>query len=120
MEDATIEAPDVVPDDPAVLAEKQRVTAAIEEAIAAEPVEAWLARLGAAGVPAGPVLARETVHADTQARANRLVQEVDQPGLGPITMLGAVFRIDGADPPATRPAPSLGSDTEAVLKEIGA
>ncbi len=120
LEDATIEAPDVVPDDPAVLVQKQRVTAEIEEAIAAEPVEAWLARLGAAGVPAGPVLARETVHADAQARANRLVQDVDQPGLGPVTMLGAVFRIDGADPEATRPAPSLGADTEAVLREVGA
>ena len=96
------------------------MTAEIEEAIAAEPVEAWLARLGAAGVPAGPVLARETVHADAQARANRLVQDVDQPGLGPVTMLGAVFRIDGADPEATRPAPTLGADTEAVLREVGA
>jgi crotonobetainyl-CoA:carnitine CoA-transferase CaiB-like acyl-CoA transferase len=120
LEDATIEAPDVVPEDTALLAEKQRVTAEIEEAIAAEPVEAWLARLGAAGVPAGPVLARETVHADVQARANRLVQDVDQPGLGPVTMLGAVFRIDGADPEATRPAPLLGADTEAVLREVGA
>ena len=120
FEDATIEAPDVVPEDPALLAEKQRVTAEIEQAVAAEPVEAWLARLGAVGVPAGPVLARETVHADAQARANRLVQDVDQPGLGPITVLGAVFRIDGADPEATRPAPPLGADTEAVLREVGA
>ena len=59
LDDPTIAAPDVVPDDAAVLASKQRVTAAIERAIAAEPVEAWLARLGAAGVPAGPVLTRE-------------------------------------------------------------
>jgi crotonobetainyl-CoA:carnitine CoA-transferase CaiB-like acyl-CoA transferase len=120
LEDATIEAPDLVPDDPTVLAQKQRLTAGIEDAIAAEPVEAWLARLGAAGVPAGPVLARERVHADAQARANRLVQDVDQPGLGPVTMLGAVFRIDGADPEAIRPAPTLGADTEAVLREVGA
>ncbi len=120
LRDATIEAPDVVPDDAAVLEEKQRLTAAIEQAIATEPVEAWLARLGAAGVPAGPVLARETVHADAQARANMLVQEVEQPGLGPITMLGPVFRVDGLDPPETRPAPSLGADTESVLKELGA
>ncbi len=119
LDDATIATPDVVPDDPHVLAEKQRVTATIEQTIAAESVEAWLARLGAAGVPAGPVLTRETVHADVQIRANGLLQDVEQPGLGPLTMLGGVFRIDGADDATTRPAPGLGADTEAVLAEVG-
>ena len=118
--DPTIAAPDVVPDDPAVLAEKQRVTAAIEAEIAADSVEAWLARLGAEGVPSGPVLARETVHADPQVRANGLLQSVAQPGLGQITMLGAIFRVGGADPAATSPAPALGADTDAVLAEVGA
>jgi crotonobetainyl-CoA:carnitine CoA-transferase CaiB-like acyl-CoA transferase len=120
LADSTIAAPDVVPDDASVLEEKQRVTATIEREIAGEPVEAWLARFGAEGVPAGPVLARETVQADAQVRANGLVQDVEQPGLGPLTMLGGVFRVDGEDPAATRPAPELGADTEALLAEIGA
>ena len=96
LDDATIAAPDrgarTMP--PSSRA-KQRVTAAVERAIAAEPVEAWLARLGSAAVPAGPVLTRESVHADAQARANGLLQDVEQPGLGPMTMLGGVFRFDG-------------------------
>ena len=120
LDDPTIGAPDVVPDDPGVLEEKQRVTAGIEAAIAAEPVEAWLARFGAVAVPCGPVLSRESVHADPQARANGLVQDLVQPGLGPVTMLGRVFRIDEGDPGAVAPAPALGADTEAVLAEIGA
>ena len=118
LEDATIETPDLVPGDRALLAEKQRVTTMIEREILAETVETWLARLGSAVVPAGPVLARESVHADEQARANGLLQDVDQPGLGPMTMLGGVFRFDGEDPAATQPAPSLGADTEAVLREV--
>ena len=115
LDDPTIEAPDLVPDDAAVLAAKQRLTAAIEGAIAAAPVEEWLARLGAVGVPAGPVLSRETVHGDEQVRANGLIQDVTQPGLGTLTMLGGVFRIDGADPDEARAAPMLGADTDAVL-----
>ena len=120
LDDPTIEAPDLVPADPAVLAGKQQLTAAIEGAIAAAPVEEWLARLGAIGVPAGPVLSRETVHADEQVRANGLIQDVAQPGLGSVTMLGGVFRVDGADGGGTRPAPLLGADTDAVLAELGA
>jgi crotonobetainyl-CoA:carnitine CoA-transferase CaiB-like acyl-CoA transferase len=119
LEDATIATPDLVPANAAVLAEKQRITTLIEEEIAAGSVEAWLARLGSAAVPAGPVLARESVHADAQARANGLLQDVEQPGLGSMTMLGGVFRFDGEDPAATRPAPSLGADTDAVLREVG-
>ncbi len=118
LEDASIAAPDLVPSDPDVLAEKRHVTASIERVIARDSVEAWLVVLGAAGVPAGPVLARETVHADVQARANGLIQDVEQPGLGGVTMLGGVFRIGGGDPDAIRPAPALGADTEALLAEI--
>ena len=120
LDDPTIEAPDLVPDDAAVLAAKQRLTAAIEGAIAAAPVEEWLARLGAVGVPAGPVLSRETVHGDEQVRANGLIQDVMHPGLGPLTMLGGVFRVDGEGAGQTRPAPLLGADTDAVLAELGA
>ena len=74
---------------------------------------------GLGGSPGGPVLARETVHADEQVRANRLVQELEQPGLGSVTMIGPVFRLGDADPPGARAAPELGADTEAVLAEIG-
>ena len=120
LEDRTIEAPDLVPDNTGVLAEKQRLTALVEEAIAVDPVEAWLARLSAVGVPAGPVLVRESVQADAQVRSNGLVQELEQPGLGRIAVLGGVFRVDGDDPPGVRPAPVLGADTDAVLREVGA
>ena len=120
LDDPTASTPDLVPEDPAVLREKRRLTATVEQEIAATPVETWLPRLAAAGVPAGPVLLRETVNADPQVRANGLLQDVEQPGLGPLTMLGGVFRIDGADPAMMRPAPALGADTEAVLAEVGA
>jgi crotonobetainyl-CoA:carnitine CoA-transferase CaiB-like acyl-CoA transferase len=120
LEDPTIAAPDLVPDDPEVLDAKQRLTAVVEEAILAAPVEAWLARFGAVAVPVGPVLARESVHADDQVRANGLLQDVAQPGLGRVTMLGAIFGINAEDAAPTRPAPTLGADTDAVLAEVGA
>jgi crotonobetainyl-CoA:carnitine CoA-transferase CaiB-like acyl-CoA transferase len=118
--DATIEAPDVVPVDEVVLDAKHELTGSIERAIGEETVESWLARLAAAGVPCGPVLARESVHADSQVRANGLIGEVAQPGLGTITMLGPVFRLGNSEPARPAAAPLLGADTASVLAEVGA
>jgi len=113
LDDPTIEAPDLLPEDEALLARKRTVVAAIEERILAEPVDHWLERFEAAGVPCGPVLAREGVPADAQVRANRLVEEVVQPGLGPVTVLGRVFGL--GEEGGIAPAPALGAHTDEVL-----
>ena len=117
LEDATVEAPDVVPRDDRVLAAKVALTAEIERRLAERPVAAWLEVLGAQGVPCGPVLTRESVHADPQVRATGMVAEVSQPGLGPVRLLapflGPASRANGA-----APAPELGADTDAVLTEL--
>ena len=118
LDDATIAAPDLIPEDGAVLEHKRTVTTEIAAEIAAAPVETWLARLAAAGVPCGPVLARETVHADPQVRANGFLAEVDQPGLGAMTMLGRLFRVGAGESGPVGPAPALGADTDAVLAEL--
>jgi crotonobetainyl-CoA:carnitine CoA-transferase CaiB-like acyl-CoA transferase len=110
MDDPTIEAPDLVPDDPEVLALKRRLTGEIERSVAGDSVAALLGRLEAAGVPASPVLVRESVHADPQVQASGLVAAVDQPGLGPVQMLRSLVGSGSA-----APAPELGADTEAVL-----
>ena len=73
LEDATIAAPDLVPEDPT----GARREAACDRVDRAGDRRRRRSRrgwrvLGAAGVPAGPVLARETVHADAQVRANGL------------------------------------------------
>lgn len=117
LEDATVEAPDLVPDDPVVLAEKEAVTAEIERVIAREPVETWTRRLEAAGVPCGVVQMRETIHGDPQVAAERLLGEIEQPGLGAARVLAPFVRVGGAAP-QPRPAPALGADTEDVLEEL--
>ena len=113
LDDPTVEAPDLVPDDADVLAGKQRLTAGIERALADEPSARALERLVAAGVPASPVLVRETVLADEQVVASQLVASVAQPGLGEVRMLRSLV---GERP--LEPAPELGADTETVLGEL--
>jgi crotonobetainyl-CoA:carnitine CoA-transferase CaiB-like acyl-CoA transferase len=113
VDDPTIDAPDLVPGDAGVLEIKQRLTAEIERAIAAGPVAELLERLASAGVPASPVLVRESVHADEQVLASGLIATVDQPGLGPVQMLRSLVGGRSAEP-----APELGADTDAVFGEV--
>ena len=120
LEDLTIEAPDLIPDDAGVVAAKRAVTSEIAARIATEPVDAWLSRLEAALVPCGPVLARETVHADPQVQANGFLAEVDQPGLGAMTMLGRLFHVGDGENAPVGAAPVLGADTASVIAELDA
>lgn len=117
LEDPTVEAPDVVPVDAAVLAAKRELTTAIERAVAGRGVDEWIGRFEAVSVPCGRVQQRETIGVDPQVVAERLVGEVDQPGLGAVRLL-ALFVRAGGDARAPVAAPALGADTEAVLAEL--
>ena len=117
LEDETVDAPDVVPDDPTVLARKEGLTGEIERVIAGAPASEWLGRFQAAGVPCGYVHTRDGVHADSQVAAAGLLGEVVQPGLGSVQLLAPVVRV-GESEPNMSPAPVLGADTEAVLREL--
>jgi crotonobetainyl-CoA:carnitine CoA-transferase CaiB-like acyl-CoA transferase len=56
---------------------------------------------------------------DPQVRANGLLADVEQPGLGLVTMLGRTFGVAGAEGPVGA-APRIGEHTDAVLREVGA
>ena len=117
LDDATVEAPDVVPDDEAVLGAKRELTAAIAGEFSKQPATTWIERLESAGVPCARVQQREGVLFDPQVVAERLVGRVTQPGLGEIDLLAPFVRTGGqARPPSA--APVLGADTEAVLAEL--
>jgi crotonobetainyl-CoA:carnitine CoA-transferase CaiB-like acyl-CoA transferase len=113
----TVDAPDLVPDDPAVLAAKQELTTVIADAFAQRSVTDWLGELEAVGVPCGRVQQRETIHADPQVIAEQLVGRVAQPGLGELDLLAPFVRV-GGEQRAPAAAPALGADTDAVLGEL--
>jgi crotonobetainyl-CoA:carnitine CoA-transferase CaiB-like acyl-CoA transferase len=118
LDDATVEAPDLVPEDAATLAAKEELTDRIAQAFSTRPVAEWTGRLEAVGVPCGPVQRREAVGGDPQVAAERLVGEIDQPGLGAVRLLAPFVRVGGGNPEPA-PAPSLGEHTELVLEELG-
>ena len=118
LDDPTVAAPDVVPDDPDVLAAKEKLSTAVADRLAQRTAADWIAALESAGVPCGPVQPREAVAADPQVVAEGLIARVAQPGLGEVDLLAPFVRVGGERRVAAA-APSLGADTDAVLAELG-
>jgi crotonobetainyl-CoA:carnitine CoA-transferase CaiB-like acyl-CoA transferase len=114
--DPAIEAPDLVPQDADVLAAKRALTASIAGTFLEGTVAHWVDRLGAAGVPCGPVQRREGLLADPQIAAEHLFGRTTQPGVGAMTLLAPFVRVGNTA--GIAPAPELGAHTREILEEL--
>jgi crotonobetainyl-CoA:carnitine CoA-transferase CaiB-like acyl-CoA transferase len=101
---------------------RQQVIELLETAFAEIPAEELLARLGAAGVPAGKVRTLDEVYAWEQTLSQGLAISVDHATAGPLTLPGPPLRFfapaaDGEVETTRRdhtPPPVLGADGEAI------
>jgi crotonobetainyl-CoA:carnitine CoA-transferase CaiB-like acyl-CoA transferase len=84
--------------------------------LATRPVADWVGVLERAGVPGGPVLSLPEVFAGPAAH---MVETVEHPGLGPLSLVRSPIGIDGAKPDVRRHPPRLGEHTADVLGELG-
>jgi len=99
---------------------RDALTAAIEEVLAAEPAEHWLAILEKEGVPAGKVRTIDDVYAWEQVRSQGLVIDVEHPVFGRLELPGPTLRFDGLPYAGARsrhlPPPRLDEHGEAVRR----
>ena len=79
----------------------------------------WLARLEAAGIPAGPVLSIGDMLKDPQVLARDMVVEVEHSRLGPVKALGSPVKFSKTPTEIKRGAPLLGEHTREILDEYG-
>jgi crotonobetainyl-CoA:carnitine CoA-transferase CaiB-like acyl-CoA transferase len=86
---------------------------------AARPAADWLARLEAAGVPAGPVLDIAEMHRDPQTLARDMVVSVEHSRLGPVQTIGLPVKFSGTPGSVRRAAPLYGEHSREVLAEFG-
>ena len=91
----------------------------VDKDIAARTTSDWLARLEAAGVPAGPVLSIGEMLNDPQVLARDMVVEVEHSRLGKMKTLGPPVKFSSTPGRVQRGAPQLGQHTREVLKEYG-
>jgi crotonobetainyl-CoA:carnitine CoA-transferase CaiB-like acyl-CoA transferase len=78
-----------------------------------------LARLEAAGVPAGPVYDVLEMHADPQVEAREMVVEVEHARLGPVRTLGLPVKFSDTPGRVRAGAPLYGQHTREVLRAHG-
>jgi crotonobetainyl-CoA:carnitine CoA-transferase CaiB-like acyl-CoA transferase len=96
------------------LAQRERVTRAVGEALGRLGTAEAVELLVAAGVPAAPVNTVAEALADPQVAEREMVVEA-----GGVRMVGNPVKLVGRDTQRFRPAPSLGRDSQEVLREAG-
>jgi crotonobetainyl-CoA:carnitine CoA-transferase CaiB-like acyl-CoA transferase len=91
----------------------------IEAVTVTEPRAHWLAKCEEVGVPAGPIYSVPEALDDAHARARGMVQELAHPQAGRVKGLGNPVKLSRTPPVMAKAAPTLGEDTDAILRELG-
>ena len=101
------------------MAHRDALTAEMNAVLATRTRADWIARLDAAGVPAGPVhsLGEALTHPQTLARG--MVVDLVHPEAGPTKAIGCPIHFSRTPAAVTRPAPRLGEHSREVLRETG-
>lgn len=101
-------------------ANQSALEALLEARLASAPAAHWLERLGAAGVPAGPVNRISDALAMEQVAARTMLVETALPNGRPLRVAGNPVKLAGVPDPSTRPpAPALDGDRAAILAMLG-
>lgn len=106
-------------DNPSRSVRAAELSAELQKGFEGRPTAEWLDRLGAAGVPAGPIHDMEGVYADPQVRARHMVVETDHPAAGRVKNIGVPVKLSETPGAIRCSAPTLGQHTDEVLRELG-
>lgn len=79
----------------------------------------WIECIEAAEVPAAPINSIAEVAAWEHLSARKMLVEVEHPVAGPGRFVRFPVQMSGAGQAASHPAPTLGQDTDAILRELG-
>lgn len=99
------------------LANRDALVALLDARLATAPTATWVTRL-AGKVPVAPVLNLGQALDSPHVGATGGIQTVDHPARPGLRVLSSPIRLDG-ERPRVRLAPALGSDTQALLAEVG-
>ncbi len=97
-----------------------RLEQEMEDVLKANTTAHWIAVVGKAGVPCGPINNIAQALAHPQVAARNMVVEVPDGSGGMLKLAGNPLKMSAfTDPPTRPPAPDLDSDRDAILSYLG-
>jgi crotonobetainyl-CoA:carnitine CoA-transferase CaiB-like acyl-CoA transferase len=90
----------------------------VQAFMAERPRAFWLAELERVGVPCGPINDLAQVFEDPQVRHRGLKLSLPHSAAGSLPLVASPIRYSNAELAYTRAGPTLGQDTESILREI--
>ncbi len=91
----------------------------LEKTFATRPMEEWVDKLLAAGIPAGPIYNYEQALDNEHARTRHVAMEIDHPVEGRVKSIGFPVKLSGTPQQVRRPPPLLGQHNAELLAELG-
>ena len=101
------------------VAQRKALIPMLRQATVTRTTAEWIAALEAAAVPCGPINDLAGVFADPQTVARGVRVAMPHPLGGTVPQVGNPIRLSATPVDYRRAPPTLGQDTEAVLRELG-
>jgi crotonobetainyl-CoA:carnitine CoA-transferase CaiB-like acyl-CoA transferase len=103
---------------PQRVANRELLVPQIADILRGRPVDHWMPLLRDANVPAGPINDFRQVFDDPQIRHRQVVQEIEHPLSGRMSMVGNPLKFSSTPVEYKLPPPLLGEHTAEVLREL--
>lgn len=97
----------------------ESITAMLRSIFETRPRDHWTRLLADQDVPCEPIVSRDELFADAQARDNAYLVDIDDPHAGRMTTMGLPLRLSRTPGELRRPAPLLGEQSDEILRELG-
>jgi crotonobetainyl-CoA:carnitine CoA-transferase CaiB-like acyl-CoA transferase len=101
------------------VAQRKELIPLLRQATVLRTTAEWIAALEAAAVPCGPINDLAAVFADPQVLARGLAVRMPHPLGGTAPQVASPIRLSATPVEYRRAPPTLGQDTDAVLRELG-
>ena len=100
-------------------ANRFQLTPLLEEKLTQKSTAYWVEKLNAHDIPSGEILGLEAALTSEQVKHRKVIEEIDQPGIGQIKIFNLTAKFSETPAEITSPAPRLSEHTEAILTELG-